>query len=126
MYNETNEMLEHNEQNTNLDPHGNSLCYGGAALPFMPPANVKGDLRSSPRLAPEAPPQRRCDGSLRNKQMNSSGRVGWGLEEYPLAMVYSPYQEWRQTYDPDVALCRGTLFGELDLPLESINCRKGY
>lgn len=41
----------------------------------------------------------------------------WGLCEYPLAMVYSPCQVFRGLYDPDTALHRGTLFGELDLPL---------
>jgi hypothetical protein len=41
----------------------------------------------------------------------------WGLCEYPLAMVYSPCQVFRGLYDPDTALSRGTLFGELDLPL---------
>ena len=40
-----------------------------------------------------------------------------GLCEYPLAMVYSPCQVFRGLYDPDTALHRGTLFGELDLPL---------
>lgn len=43
-------------------------------------------------------------------------RGTWGLENYPLASVYSPIQHWRNLYDPDKALERGTLFGELDLP----------
>lgn len=33
-----------------------------------------------------------------------------------LAMVYSPKQRWGETYDVNVALERGTLFPELDLP----------
>ena len=45
------------------------------------------------------------------------GPDSWGLCEYPLAMVYSPCQVFRGLYDPDTALHRGTLFGELDLPL---------
>ena len=45
------------------------------------------------------------------------GPDSWGLCEYPLAMVYSPCQVVRGLYDPDTALHRGTLFGELDLPL---------
>ena len=125
MYNETNEMLGMNEHNVESTLHGGSVCHDSSTFPFTPPMNVKGDLRATPRLAPEVLPQRRCDGSLRNNQTRGSGRTGWGLEEYPLAMVYSPYQEWRQIYTPDVALCRGTLFSELDLPLEAINCRKG-
>ena len=35
-----------------------------------------------------------------------------------LAMVYSPYQCWRMLYSPEKALMRGTLFEELDKPLE--------
>ena len=125
MYNETNEMLGNTEHLTDSNSQGNTLCPGGSTFPFSPPVNTRSDLRSTPRLAPEILPQRRCDGSLRNKPINNSSRASWGLENYPLAMVYSPYQEWRETYTPDVALCRGTLFAELDLPLESINFRKG-
>ena len=35
-----------------------------------------------------------------------------------LAMVYCPKQAFRNLYEPDVALSRGTLFAELDLPFE--------
>lgn len=37
---------------------------------------------------------------------------------HPLAMVYSPCQHWRSLYAPDMALRRGTMFKELDMPLE--------
>lgn len=40
-----------------------------------------------------------------------------------LAMVYSPYQCWRMLYSPDKALRCGTLFEELDKPLEE--CENG-
>lgn len=43
---------------------------------------------------------------------------GWGLNGHPLAMVYAPGQVFRGLYDLDTALSRGTLFSELDLPLE--------
>ena len=33
-----------------------------------------------------------------------------------LAMAYVPWQHWNTTYETDVALCRGTIFPELDLP----------
>ncbi len=36
-----------------------------------------------------------------------------------LAMVYSPMQLWRDIYDTECALERGTLFAELDKPLLS-------
>ncbi|MBQ9780587.1 MAG: spore coat associated protein CotJA [Clostridia bacterium] len=45
---------------------------------------------------------------------------GWGLANHPLAMVYSPCQGFHSLYDPDTALKRGTLFTELDLPLEVV------
>lgn len=72
----------------------------------------------------QSTPRRKCDGSLPGVTRDGSGSLGWGLEEYPLAMVYSPYQFWRGMYTPDVALQRGTLFGELDLPFEGSG-RKG-
>ena len=51
---------------------------------------------------------------------------GWGLADHPLAMVYAPCQGFEGLYDPDTALLRGTLFPELDLPLEAVGrgCRK--
>ena len=38
------------------------------------------------------------------------------LDDLPIAMAYVPMQKWQKLYDPDVALDRGTLFCELDLP----------
>ena len=35
-----------------------------------------------------------------------------------LAMAYLPMQCWRKLYSPDYGLTRGTIFEELDLPLE--------
>ena len=34
----------------------------------------------------------------------------------PLAMAYVPFQQWGDVYDDNSALCKGTLFPELDLP----------
>ncbi len=52
-----------------------------------------------------------------NPEGNNNGN-GWGLYEYPLAMVYSPYQNFRNIYKCQDALEKGTLFSELDLPFE--------
>ena len=41
---------------------------------------------------------------------------GWGLHEHPLAMAYSPLQVWRNVYELETALERGTMFVELDKP----------
>ncbi len=55
----------------------------------------------------------------------SSGCTGgWGLSQHPLAMVYAPCQEFHSLYDMDTALSRGTLFSELDLPLEVVEGKR--
>jgi len=51
------------------------------------------------------------------------------LEGFPLAMVYSPFQEWEHIYEAEEALKRGTIFKKLDLPFygptcTSCNCNK--
>ena len=43
------------------------------------------------------------------------------LQELPLAMAYVPIQGWGDTYSPSRALCRGTLFPQLDLPFCEVN-----
>ena len=53
------------------------------------------------------------------------GRHSWGLENYPLAMVYSPLQKFCDLYDLDDALESGTLFKELDLPFKGESVAKG-
>ena len=44
--------------------------------------------------------------------MGASGSI----DSLPLAMAYVPWQKMQSTYDADVALQRGTIFPELDLP----------
>ena len=55
-----------------------------------------------------------------------------GGTERSLAMVYAPIQPWQSVYEPQIALSRGTLFRELDMPFygdrksaKGGNCR-GY
>ena len=40
------------------------------------------------------------------------------LGSLPLAMAYTPMQQWKSTYSDAVSLARGTIFPELDLPFE--------
>ena len=40
------------------------------------------------------------------------------INKLPLAMAYVPLQQFGEMYSPAVALERGTLFPELDLPFE--------
>lgn len=42
------------------------------------------------------------------------------LEGMPLAMAYVPWQNWRKIYEPEKALCRGTIFEELDKPFRGM------
>ena len=65
-------------------------------------------------------------GSERNS--SCTGKHSWGLENHPLAMVYSPLQSFDNLFDMDTALNKGTMFCELDLPFmgESVyNSGKG-
>ncbi len=39
-----------------------------------------------------------------------------GCEYLPIAIAYVPFQTWGETFRPDVALSKGTIFKELDLP----------
>ena len=39
-------------------------------------------------------------------------------EPMVLAMGYVPAQKWQDLYEPEEALCKGTLFRQLDLPFE--------
>ena len=65
--------------------------------------------------SPTLPPRTRIN--CRGDKVNTpSQRLTWGLDNYPLASVYSPIQVWRNLYEPEEALKRGTLFKELDLP----------
>lgn len=50
---------------------------------------------------------------------------GWGLHEYPLAMVYSPQQVWRSIHDLETGFSHGTIFRELDLPFTGCGSKKG-
>ena len=40
------------------------------------------------------------------------------LGDKPLAYAYVPIQRWRMLYEPDKGLVRGTIFEELDMPME--------
>ena len=52
-------------------------------------------------------------------------RKSWGLVGYPLAMVYSPVQEFHNMYEIETALRQGTVFKELDLPFMGMTVTKG-
>lgn len=39
-----------------------------------------------------------------------------GLSQFPIAMVYVPWQRFSQTYELSKGLCAGTIFPELNKP----------
>lgn len=38
------------------------------------------------------------------------------MSHFPIGMAYIPWQSWRRIYRSEIALERGTIFQELDLP----------
>lgn len=101
-------------------PNGRSARPMGSRLSDIPTAALP---QMNARSLSDTGNRRSCDGTLRDDA--DSGRRSWGLVDHPLAMVYSPYQIWRDAYAPDVALKRGTLFSELDLPFDPAGMNKG-
>lgn len=101
--------------------------------------NLRGDIPAE-ELTNRNTVRRLCDGSLaRNDEIGGFDNVdlgcmhndscgisctGWGLNNHPVAMVYSPCQPWNNVYKPEIALERGTVFKDLDLPFEGTG-RKG-
>ena len=59
--------------------------------------------------------QRNASNAEREVRLESTHNT-WGLNDHPLAMVYSPLQKWRNIYDNETALMNGTIFEELYLP----------
>lgn len=51
-------------------------------------------------------------------EKNASCGMQNGCSTAQLAMVYSPMQCWRMLYSPEKSLMHGTMFEELDKPLE--------
>ncbi len=69
----------------------------------------------------------RCDRPEERSTCHIAGTHGpsWGLEGYPVAMVYAPIQHFDRIFDLDTALYRGTIFEELDLPFTCGGKTKG-
>lgn len=82
-----------------------------------------------PRMQNASPMARRSECADTDTCMNEQKNVA-PLRRFPLAMVYSPHQEWQKLYEPEEAMSRGTLFSELDYPWyptacdRSCGCRK--
>ena len=59
-----------------------------------------------------------CSNRPANIDLPSCENIGksYGLKGYPLAMVYSPMQEFDKLYELEKGFNAGTIFSELDLP----------
>lgn len=66
--------------------------------------------------------QRPCDDSVECRYGYSRT---YGVTDRPLGIVYSPIQEWKELYDLEEGLSRGTIFKQLYLPLEVGNGKGG-
>lgn len=78
---------------------------------------MENDYRASRERASEERIRRILeDCSTRVSVQNTADRKSKVCAGAPLAMVYSPYQEWRELFDLEPGFCRGTIFKELDKP----------
>lgn len=46
----------------------------------------------------------------------AANRECFGPPCFPLGMAYVPIQQWKELYDPELAMKRGTMFRQLDFP----------
>jgi hypothetical protein len=70
------------------------------------------------RPAPQRPPVRTPAAELARVVLEKEG----AFDQFALAMTYTPWQRWGETYDAPKALERGTLFPALDKPFAGRRC----
>lgn len=97
-----------------IEPRVESRMESRMPENYVPPCGRMKDSRVMADYSTTMPMKKRCD-------CPDTG-VG-GMEMYPVAMGYIPWQQWKQTYDLDKGLYRGTIFPELDLPFVMGRCR---
>jgi hypothetical protein len=47
---------------------------------------------------------------------------GGAIDQFPVAMTYTPWQRWSEPYCAQKGLERGTIFPDLDLPFMGRRC----
>lgn len=70
----------------------------------------------------------RCGENMSRSCRREDSDCGRGedcMSDFSLAMVYSPHQHWRNLYDEETGLTRGTIFEELDKPFHGPACMGG-
>ena len=93
-------------------------CMGGwmpPERPAVPPANSgnAGAQQPSAPSTPNMPNTPNTPGAPYPDARTFDTRY---LGSLPLAMTYTPMQQWKSTYSDAVSLARGTILPELDLP----------
>ena len=90
--------------------------------PVQPPQNPRDSQMSRSQQDNEMQSSQQPQNTMpQQTQSDTIAFSGFGtlyLGSLPLAMTYTPMQQWKQTYSDSVALSRGTLFPELDLPFD--------
>ena len=96
---------------------GCAACSGGSQQTCPPPC---------PPPCPKEPtcPAPTCDNGVSLSDSNCSlAARNDSMRGMALAIPYVPWQQMKQTYDPDRALQTGTIFANLDLPFLPVRCR---
>ena len=88
-------------------------------------SDCRGQRRTAQVAARPMPPMPSMP-PMQKGHCGGEGYSGWGLSEHPLAMAYSPMQVWRNVYEAEDGLGRGTIFAELDLPFGGDDSKGGY
>lgn len=88
-------------------------------MPYQDPCNI-------PCQDPcNTPYQDSC--STPHRQMNNQELcAGIALDQMPVTMAYVPWTKWRNIYEAEKGLRRGTIFQDLDKPFRGIGgCQNG-
>ena len=83
---------------------------------------------SAPCCRTEGVSRSRCGENMPHscrREDSDCGHGEDGMNGFSLAMVYSPHQHWRNLYDEETGLKRGTIFEELDKPFHGPACMGG-
>ena len=83
---------------------------------------------SAPCCRTEGMSRSRCGENMPHSCRREDSDCGRGedcMSDFSLAMVYSPHQHWRNLYDEETGLTRGTIFEELDKPFHGPACMGG-
>ena len=86
------------------------------------PIRMNGHCAAAPERPPAQNPAMPGGGnhpeSGETQPGNASGFDAMYLGSLPIAMAYTPMQQWKTTYSAEKGLSHGTIFPELDLPFE--------